>query len=64
MVSIFSGVFSGKHAAHPKVQMSRGKTFKFESLVDTLVDLDGETVGCLPLEVSVIPRGFRVGARP
>ena len=33
-----------------------------EKLGFTLVDLDGETVGRLPLEVSVIPRSFRVGA--
>ena len=26
------------------------------------IDLDGETVGRLPLEVSVLPRAFAVGA--
>ena len=36
--------------------------FRFEAAVeDMLVDLDGETVGRLPLDVSVIPRGFWVG---
>jgi diacylglycerol kinase family enzyme len=29
---------------------------------ETLVDLDGETVGRLPLEISVLPHAFRVGA--
>jgi len=28
---------------------------------ETLVDLDGETVGRLPLDVSVLPRAFLVG---
>ena len=32
------------------------------TVAETLVDLDGETVGRLPLEVSVIPGGFVVGA--
>jgi diacylglycerol kinase family enzyme len=30
--------------------------------VETLVDLDGETVGRLPLEVTVLPQAFVVGA--
>jgi diacylglycerol kinase family enzyme len=47
---------------HPKVRMSRGTSFKFESAIDTLVDLDGETVGRLPLDVSIQPRAFFVGA--
>ena len=42
--------------------MSQGTRFRFESEVETLVDLDGETVGRLPLEVSVLPRAFAVGA--
>ena len=42
--------------------VSQGASFRFESAVETLVDLDGETVGRLPLEVSVLPRAFSVGA--
>ena len=55
-------VYSGAHVHHPKVRMSRGTSFSFDSEVETLVDLDGETVGRLPLEVSILPRAFRVGA--
>ena len=53
---------SGAHAYHPRIRISRGTSFRFESEVDTLVDLDGETVGRLPLEVSALPRAFNVGA--
>jgi diacylglycerol kinase (ATP) len=42
--------------------VSRGTSFRFEAAVETLVDLDGETVGRLPLDVSVVPRGFWVGS--
>jgi hypothetical protein len=43
------------------VRVSRGASFRFEAAVETLVDLDGETVGRLPLEVPVVPRGFSAG---
>ena len=63
LTTVLPKVYSGAHIHHPKMRLSRGKNFRFESAVDTLVDLDGETVGRLPLEVSVIPHGFLVGAR-
>ena len=62
LTTVLPKVYSGAHAHHPKVRMSRGTSFRFESAVETLVDLDGETVGRLPLEVSVIPKAFAVGA--
>jgi diacylglycerol kinase (ATP) len=62
LTTVLPKVYSGAHVHHPKVRVSHGKVFRFESAVETLVDLDGETVGRLPLEVSVIPRGFFVGA--
>lgn len=62
LTQVLPKVYSGDHVLHPKVRTSRGKTFRFESAVETLVDLDGETVGHLPLEVSVISSGFCVGA--
>ncbi len=62
LMSVLPKVYSGGHVRHPKVRVSRGTSFRFESEVDTLVDLDGETVGRLPLEVSVIPKAFVVGA--
>jgi diacylglycerol kinase (ATP) len=62
LTTVLPKVYSGGHVHHPKVRVSRGTSFRFESAVETLVDLDGETVGRLPLDVSVVPRGFRVGA--
>ena len=62
LTTVLPKVYSGAHVHHPKVRVSRGTSFKFDSAVETLVDLDGETIGHLPLEVSVLPRAFRVGA--
>jgi YegS/Rv2252/BmrU family lipid kinase len=62
LTTVLPKVYSGSHVHHPKVRVSRGTSFRFDSGVDTLVDVDGETVGRLPLEVSVIPKAFVVGA--
>jgi diacylglycerol kinase family enzyme len=61
LFSVMPKLYSGAHVRHPKVRLRRGTAFRFESEVETLVDLDGETVGCLPLEVSVLPCAFNVG---
>ncbi|MBM3647431.1 MAG: diacylglycerol kinase family lipid kinase [Alphaproteobacteria bacterium] len=61
LMSVMPKLYSGAHARHPKVRMTRGTSFRFDAAMPTLVDLDGETVGRLPLEVSILPGAFRVG---
>jgi diacylglycerol kinase (ATP) len=61
LFGVMPKLYSGAHVHHPEVRTSRGTSFRFESDVETLVDLDGETVGRLPLDVSVLPRAFLVG---
>jgi YegS/Rv2252/BmrU family lipid kinase len=58
LTTVLPKVYDGGHVHHPKVRTQRGTSFRFESKVETLVDLDGETVGRLPLEVSILPRGL------
>lgn len=62
LLGVMPRLYSGSHVHHPKVRASRGRSFRFTSDVETLVDLDGETIGQLPLDVAVLPRGFSVGA--
>jgi YegS/Rv2252/BmrU family lipid kinase len=62
LLGVMPRLYSGSHVHHPKVRMTRGTSFRFASDVETLVDLDGETIGRLPLDISVLPRGFFVGA--
>lgn len=62
LTRVLPKVYDGGHVGHPKVTVSQGTSFAFQSDVETLVDLDGETIGRLPLEVTVLPRAFRVGA--
>lgn len=62
LLGILPKLYSGAHVHHPQVRTARGTSFRFDSAeVETLVDLDGEMVGRLPLEVTVLPRAFRVG---
>ena len=61
LFGVMPKLYSGAHIHHPKVRTSRGTSFRFEADVETLVDLDGETVGRLPLDVSVLPRALQVG---
>lgn len=61
LLSILPKTYSGAYVRHPSVRVSSGRHFRFDSDIETLVDLDGETVGKLPLEVSVLPKAFNVG---
>lgn len=51
-----SWLFEGKHIEHPKVSVRHGRQFHIEADAETLVDLDGETIGRLPAIVTVLPR--------
>lgn len=58
-----SWLFEGHHVEHPKVSVHRGQRFHFESEAETLVDLDGETIGRLPATVTVLPKALPVMGR-
>ncbi|SKA06639.1 Diacylglycerol kinase family enzyme [Enhydrobacter aerosaccus] len=62
LTAIMPKLHRGTHIHHSKVRVTRGRSFRFEADVDILVDVDGETVGRLPLEVTVLPLAFSVGA--
>jgi YegS/Rv2252/BmrU family lipid kinase len=55
LTTVLPKVYDGGHVRHPKVRTQRGTSFRFDATVETLVDLDGETVGRLPLEVDILP---------
>lgn len=60
LFKVMPAVRRGRHVAHPRVSMTRGRSFRFTSSEETLVDIDGETVGVLPLSVSVLERALLV----
>ena len=55
ILAIFSGVFSGKHTAHPKVELVRGASISVESDPPLRLMVDGELIGWTPLRLKVLP---------
>ena len=55
MVAIFSAVFSGKHAAHPKVEMRQAARIQIEADPPLRLMADGELLGHTPLGLKVLP---------
>ncbi|WP_178130917.1 diacylglycerol kinase family protein [Reyranella sp. CPCC 100927] len=60
LFKVMPGLYDGRHIRHPKVSLRRGRRFRFDCDVETLVDVDGETIGNLPLTVTVLERLLRV----
>jgi len=57
-----SWLFEGKHVEHPKVEVISGSSFRINGPASALVDVDGETVGRLPLDLKVLPGALAVRA--
>lgn len=55
IVRIFSGVFSGKHVAHPKVETRQAERITVEADPPLRVMADGELLGYTPLKLRVLP---------
>jgi diacylglycerol kinase (ATP) len=55
ILAIFSGVFSGKHTGHPKVELLRGASITVESDPPLRLMADGELIGWTPLGIKVLP---------
>ena len=55
IVAIFSGVFSGKHLAHPKVEAIQAASISVESEPPLRLMADGELIGWTPLSLKVLP---------
>lgn len=55
IVSIFAGVFSGKHAGHARVHMRQAAVLTVEADPPLRLMADGELVGWTPLRAKVLP---------
>lgn len=53
-------LYNGEIHTHHKVQSYRAKTVGAESREPTLIEIDGEAVGRLPVEITVLPRAMRI----
>lgn len=53
-------LYNGKIYSHPKIQFHRVQFVRADSKKIVLVEVDGETVGRLPIEISVMPQALRM----
>ena len=60
VVAMLPKVFSGGHVGHPKVTLHRAATIHVDGPTHVQVQADGEVIGSLPMEVSVVPGALRV----
>jgi len=56
------GLYAGKHLSLDKVWWRRAKTIRIESDIETWLDIDGDSPGRLPAEISVAPHRIQVYA--
>jgi diacylglycerol kinase (ATP) len=57
-----SWLYEGRHVEHSQVEVVRGQRIHVEGPAMALVDLDGETVGRLPMTARVLPKALTVKA--
>jgi YegS/Rv2252/BmrU family lipid kinase len=53
-------LYNGRIYEHPKVRYSRATRLEATSDQPTLLEIDGEPLGQLPLEIEIIPKAIRV----
>jgi YegS/Rv2252/BmrU family lipid kinase len=53
-------LYNGRILDHPKVQAFRARHVKAESTEPTLVEIDGEPLGQLPIEIELLPKALQV----
>lgn len=58
------GLYRGRHVNHPAVELVRATSVQLEGERGTLVHLDGEPFGALPLRIELAPLALSVAARP
>jgi diacylglycerol kinase (ATP) len=61
-LTTFPKIYRGRHLAHPKIELLRGRTVTIESDPPLPVVLDGEQPGTTPARFEIVPGALRVRA--
>ena len=59
-IRLLPGIYKGAHVGHPKVEFVRARSISFDGEAGTLVHLDGEPFGSLPVTIEAQPAALRV----
>jgi len=60
LVRALPGLYTGRVLEHPSVRSHRVRRLEADGREPCAIELDGEAVGRLPIEVSVMPRAIRL----
>ena len=60
LFKMFPKVFSGKHIADPIVEYHQVKSFSVIPKEENILNIDGEMIGCTPIDVVVVPAAVDV----
>jgi len=60
LIQIFTGVFNGNHVNHTKVHYLQAKNIKIECEQELALDIDGESGGQTPIELSSIHNAIEI----
>lgn len=53
-------IYKGTHVTHPKVRMTRCRDIAIRSNTPTAIQAEGELIGNLPIEITLLPRYLRL----
>jgi diacylglycerol kinase family enzyme len=53
-------LYNGEIYRHPKVKFFRVMSIRADSTQTALIEIDGEPLGRLPVEISIVPRAIRL----
>jgi diacylglycerol kinase (ATP) len=59
-IRLLPGIYKGAHVGHPKVEFIRARSVHFDGDGGTLVHLDGEPFGGLPVTIDLLPAALHV----
>ncbi|KQX07263.1 MULTISPECIES: diacylglycerol/lipid kinase family protein [unclassified Leifsonia] len=59
-IRVFPKVFSGTHNTHPAVEIVRASAIRIETDASIVAYADGERVGPLPIDITVVPGALRI----
>lgn len=60
LVSILAKIFSGEHENHPKVHIARARRISMAADSPMAVQVDGELIGQLPIDLELLPGALQV----
>ncbi|MEL4318013.1 YegS/Rv2252/BmrU family lipid kinase [Leifsonia sp. YIM 134122] len=59
-IRVFPKVYSGTHTTHPAVEILRATSVRIETVTTIVAYADGERVGPLPVDITVVPGALRM----